>query len=431
MSISIPSLRVEVNYYTIKVRGCYYINCMYNEKRLSALHVRDFRLFWFGQVISLSGTWMQSVAQSWLVYSLTKSPLYLGIIASVASLPILFLTLFGGMVADRYPKRNILILTQTLSVIPALLLGILTDTKIVTVTHVGFLAAFLGVVNAFDVPARQAFLAEVVDKSAITNAIGLNSAAFNGARIIGPVIAGIVISSLGIPVCFYLNAASFIAVIFALYRIEARGTLKVQSGNFIEEITGGWRFVAGEKQVLHIMILISIFSLFGIPYMTLMPVLAGEILNVGARGMSFLIASAGVGSFIAAIMIAWKGKIIKEHLFIPLSALIFSAAIFTLSFSKSFYVSMLFVFIAGWGIVSYLATCNSHIQNRVPDALRGRVMGLYTLVFLGFAPLGNSFIGFAAETAGTIVTLKFFSLICIIGSIIFWGQFKEQGRDSD
>ena len=395
-------------------------------KRFSALRERDFRLFWIGQVISLSGTWMQSVAQSWLVYSLTKSPLYLGIVASVASLPILFLALIGWMVADRYPKRNILILTQTLSVIPALMLGILTETKTVTIAHVGFLAAFLGIVNAFDVPARQAFLAEVVARSSITNAIGLNSAAFNGARIIGPIVAGIAISNFGIPVCFYLNAASFIAVIFALLRIKSRGSIRSRGGNFIKEIAGGWQFVIKERQVFYIMMLISLFSLFGIPYMTLLPVFAGEIYNVGAKGLSFLIASAGAGSLLAAMMMALKEKIEKENTIIPFSALVFSLAVLALSFSGNFSISLVLIFFAGWGIVSYLATCNSYIQNRVPDSLRGRVMSLYTMVFLGFAPLGNALIGFAADRAGTIDTLKFFAAICIIGSIIFLVQFRKE-----
>ncbi|MBF0558056.1 MAG: MFS transporter [Nitrospirae bacterium] len=395
-------------------------------RRFSALHERDFRLFWIGQIISLSGTWMQSVAQSWLVYSLTKSPLYLGIIASVASLPILFLALIGGMVADRFPKRNILILTQTLSVIPALMLGVLTETKTVTVMHVGFLAAFLGVVNAFDVPARQAFLAEVVAKGSITNAIGLNSAAFNGARIIGPVAAGVAISSFGIPVCFYLNAASFVAVIIALLRIKSRGSARVPGGNMIKEIAGGWQFVIKERRVFHIMMLVSLFSLFGIPYVTLLPVFAGEILNVGARGLSFLMASAGAGSLLAAIMMSLKEEIEKENRDIPLSALVFSIAVMALSFSGSFGISMLLIFVAGWGIVSCLAQCNSYIQNRVPDELRGRVMSLYILVFLGFAPLGNALIGFAAHKAGTTDTLKLFAAICIFGSIIFWGQFRKE-----
>lgn len=400
---------------------------MQTNQRFSALYVRDFRLFWLGQVISLSGTWMQSLAQSWLVYSLTKSPLYLGIVASVSSLPILFFTLVGGMVADRYPKRNILVLTQALSALPALVLGILTETKTVTVVHVGILAAFLGTVNAFDVPARQAFLAEVVDKSAITNAIALNSAAFNGARIIGPVIAGIVISSMGIPACFYLNAISFVAVIFALWKIEARGTLSTKQKDFFREIADGWNFVTGEKPVLYIILLVSLFSLFGLPFYTLLPVLAGGILNMGAKGLSFLVASAGAGSLLGALMLAFRGNVEREDIFIPFSAITFSTAVLALSFScANFYMSMAFIFAAGWGIVSNLATCNSYIQKRVPDALRGRVMSLYILVFLGFAPLGNSLIGFAAETAGTIASLKAFAIVCIIGSIIFFNLFRKE-----
>ncbi|MEW6116519.1 MAG: MFS transporter [Nitrospirota bacterium] len=398
---------------------------MQNHHRFSALYVRDFRLFWFGQIISLSGTWMHSVAQSWLVYSLTRSPLYLGIIASISSLPILVFTLIGGMVADKYPKRNILIVTQALSVIPALALGILTDTNIVTIWHVAVVAAFLGTVNAFDVPARQAFLAEVVNKGDITNAIAMNSAAFNGARVIGPVIAGFLIANFGIPACFYLNAISFVAVIFALSKVRVKGAVKAYSKGIAEEIIDGWRFVRQEKSILYIMATISIYSLFGIPYITLLPVLAAEILQVGAKGLSLLVASAGAGSLTAALIIAFKGEVRRKDLYIPLSGLVFSVAILGLSFSMNFHLSLLLIFFAGWGVVSYLATSNSFIQNMVPDALRGRVMSLYILVFLGLAPVGNSIIGLTAEALGAITSLKIFATICITGSIIFSKAFRS------
>lgn len=399
---------------------------MENGQRFPALYVRDFRLFWFGQIISLSGTWMHSVAQSWLVYSLTRSPLYLGIIASLSSLPILLFTLLGGIVADRYPKRNILIVTQIMSVIPAIAIAVLADKNIITVWHVGIAAAFLGTINAFDVPARQAFLAEVVDRGEITNAIALNSVAFNGARIIGPVIAGFVISGFGIPACFYLNAISFIPVILALSRIKAKGAVKAYESNMLAGIADGWRFIIGEKQVLYIMALISVFSLFGIPYITLLPVLAGEILKVGASGLSFLVASAGVGSFIAAMMIAFKGEVNRKDIYIPSSGLIFSMAILGISFSRDFYLSMFLIFFAGWGIVSFLATSNSFIQHSVADSLRGRVMSLYTLVFLGFAPVGNSIIGLVAHSLGTVASLKIFAILCIVGSIIFSRLFRKK-----
>ncbi len=404
---------------------------MQTPQRLSALYTRDFRLFWFGQVISLSGTWMHSVAQSWLVYSLTKSPLYLGIIASVSSLPILAFTLVGGIVADKYPKRTILIITQVLSVLPALALGILTEGRMITIWHVGIIAAFLGAINAFDVPARQSFLAEVVSKGDITNAIALNSAAFNGARVIGPVIAGFIITHFGLPACFFLNAASFMAVILALGTVEAKGSAEIPVGGFTKGIADGWRFVKGERPILCIMALISLFSLFGIPHITLLPILAGEILKVGAKGLSLLVASAGAGSFVAALTIAFRGEVQRKDLFIPLSGIVFSFSLLALAFSRDFLLSLLLILLAGWGVVSCLATSNSFIQHRVPDALRGRVMSLYILVFLGFAPLGNSVVGLAAEAIGATASLKFFAFICISGSILFYKAFRGATRDEE
>jgi MFS family permease len=292
------------------------------------------------------------------------------------------------------------------------------------VWHVGVAAIFLGMVTAFALPARQAFLAEVVGKADITNAIALNSAAFNGARIIGPVTAGFIISSIGIPACFYLNAVSFVPVIFALSKIKSKGTIKADENNIWRDIADGWRFIISGRPVLYIMAMISVFSLFGIPYITLLPMLAGEILHVGAKGFSFLVALAGTGSFIAAMMIAFKGEIRRKDIYITLSAVVFSLAILGISLSKNFYVSMLFSFVAGWGVVSFLAMSNSFIQHRVPDYLRGRVMSLYTLVFLGFAPVGNSIIGLMAHSLGTIASLKIFAVLCIVGSIIFSRKFK-------
>jgi MFS family permease len=402
---------------------------MEKTQRFSALYTRDFRLFWFGQIISLSGTWMHSVAQSWLVYSMTKSPLYLGLIASLSSLPILLFTLIGGSVADRYPKRRILIITQVLSIIPAFILGVLTYSNLVTIWQVGVIAVFFGTVNAFDIPARQSFLAEVVVRGDITNAIALNSAAFNGARIIGPLVAGFIIANFSMPACFFLNAVSFVPVVFALAKIKAGRTAKSSGKGFIEGIGEGWKFVVRDKPVLYIMSLIAIFSLFGIPYITLLPVLADQILNAGVKGLSFLISSAGLGSFMAAMIIAFKGEIRSKRMYIPVSAVMFSVAIMAISLSDNFYIAMFLIFFAGWGIVSFLAVSNSFIQQAVPDALRGRVMSLYTLVFLGFAPLGNSAIGFAAHYFGTLQSLRVFAAICIFSSIIFLVLFGKSYKE--
>ncbi|HSW63840.1 MAG TPA: MFS transporter [Dissulfurispiraceae bacterium] len=397
--------------------------------RFPALAFRDFRLFWCGQAISLSGTWMHSVAQSWLVYSLTHSPLYLGLIASLSSLPILLFTVFGGMVADRYPKRTILIITQFLSAVPAVFVAVLADLAIIKVWHVGAAALFLGIINAFDVPTRQSFLAEVVDRSAITNAIALNSAAFNGARILGPMIAGFVIAQVGIPACFYLNALSFIAMLFALFHIKARGVLPQEGKGLAQDMAAGWRFVVREPSVFPIMALIAVFSLFGIPYITLLPILADDVLGAGVTGLSMLVASAGAGSFVAAIAMALRGDIAGKKKFMPLSAIVFSVAITLIPFSENLHISTVLIWFAGWGVVSFLATANSFIQHAVPDALRGRVMSLYTLVFLGLAPIGNSMIGILAHAFGTLFSLKLTGIICIAASALLVYTFRRSHQE--
>ncbi len=395
------------------------IKDMQNRHRLSSLYFRDFRIFWLMQLISLSGTWMHSAAQSWLVYLLTKSPLYLGIIATLSSLPILLFTLIGGMVADRYPKRDILIATQMLSIIPPLGIAVLIDKDIITIWHIGFFAFFIGLVNAFDVPARHAFTAELVQKADITNAIALNSVAFNGARIFGPLIAMSVISFAGLQACFYLNAISFVPVILALLTIKARGTGRLEQLGFLSDLIAGWGFIVREKAIFFIMLMIAIFSLFGIPYITLLPIVAGDILNVGAEGFSILLAFAGAGSLSAAMFIVYKEEISKKIIFLVISAIVFPTALFAVSLSIDFYLTCSLITMVGWSITSFLAASNSFIQHTVPNSLRGRVMSFYTLVFLGFLPLGNALTGFSADMFGTMNVLRIFSLFCLVCSILF------------
>jgi len=385
----------------------------------SALYFRDFRLFWFSQLLSLSGTWMQSVAQGWLVYSLTKSPFYLGMVAAASTLPILLFTLIGGIVADRFGKRNLLILTQALSVIPALLLGILTDSGTITVYQVIFLAFFLGTINAFDMPARQAFVIEMVGKGHLLNAIALNSAAFNGARMIGPVIAGVVIAYLGIPSCFYLNAASFIPVIIALSMISAKGELKSAPEGFLTDLAKGFNFIKSRKDIFYMIILIAVFSLFGIPFISFLPVFAEEIFNAGPTGLGFLVSATGVGALSAALLLAFRSDIKNNLGLMSVSGLCFSLALLSASFSRVFALSLLLLVVTGWGIVSFLATANSFIQIAAPDYIRGRVMSVYSFVFLGFTPIGNFLMGVMSERVGTTNTVAAASLICLAGAGIF------------
>ena len=403
---------------------------MANTERFSALSFRDFRLFWFGQLVSLSGTWMQSVAQGWLVYSLTKSPFYLGMVAAASAFPILLFTLLGGVIADRFPKRNLLLITQAMSIIPALILGVLTSMGIATVWHVALLAFVLGTINAIDIPTRQSFLAEMVGKGHIGNAIAMNSAAFNGARIVGPMIAGLTISYLGISACFFLNAASFVAVIAALASMRIKGEIKIGSKGVLSEFMEGIAFLRGSREIIHVIVLIAVFSLIGLPYISLLPVFAAEVFHKGAEGFGYLVGASGIGALTAALAIAARGDIRNKARFMSLAGLCFSIALFVFSLSKIFLVSLVAIMFGGWGMVSYLATANSYIQVSVPDELRGRVMSVYSFVFLGTVPIGNSIMGTIADKAGTTHTVTAAGVLCIIASGIFANKYLRKGPPS-
>jgi len=395
------------------------------EKSFPALYRKDFRLLWIGQIISFSGTWMHSTAQGWLVYSLTKSPLYLGIVAACSSLPVMLFTLLGGVAADRFKKRNVLLVTQALSIIPAVGVGILTQMELIKVWQVMIFVFFLGTVNAFDVPARQSFFAEIVEKGYLMSAIALNSAAFNGARIIGPVIAGFTIAMMGLPACFYLNALSFFAVIIALLRIESPGVAPMGKTNSLKkDLFEGMRFIKGEPRIRTLLTLIGTFSLFAIPFINLLPVFADDILKVGAKGLGLLAGSTGIGAFTAAIALGYKGKFKRETLFLRGTAVLFPASLIVFALSANFGLSLVSLAVAGWSLVSFIAITNSTIQLRTSDNLRGRVMSTYTLVFLGLAPLGNLLLGALADMLGTPVALTSASIFCLVLSILLGKGIK-------
>jgi MFS family permease len=393
-------------------------------ERFSALRYRDFRLFWIGQLVSLSGTWMQSVAQGWLVYSLTKSPFYLGMVAAAGSLPILLFTLAGGIIADRFRKRNLLLMTQASSIVPALLLGALTEFHLIAIWQVAFLAALLGTINAFDIPARQSFLVDLVGRNSLTNAIALNSAAFHGARMVGPVIAGMAIAYIGLPACFYLNAFSFLAVIVALSKIRTMGDIRGSSKGFIKDFTEGIQYMRSKPDVYRTIILIAFFSLLGMPFITLLPAFADQVFRAGAKGFGFLVGATGAGALSAALMLAFKGDITEKGRFMSVAALFFPVSLLVFSLSSSFYLALASLAVIGWSLVSFLATANSFIQLAVPDNLRGRAMSVYTLVFLGTAPIGNSLLGTFADVVGSARAVGISALLCIIASVIFSLKMK-------
>jgi MFS family permease len=394
---------------------------MNDDKRsFSALYIKDFRLLLLAQTASLSGTWMHMAGQGWLVYKLTHSPFYLGLVGASLSLPILIFTLFGGIIADRYPKRDMLVLTQSLSILPPILLGILVDAGVVNVWHTMMIAFVIGTINAFDIPLRQSFLVEVVGKGHLLNAIALNSASFHGARIIGPLIAGFVISEFGIAACFYINGLSFIPVLIALKRMVFKGRGRVGSPrNLFGEMKEGFRFIMDQKNILTIILTIMIFSLFGIPYNQFLPVFAEDIFHVGARGLGFMMGAAGLGAFCAAMLMAYLGDIRDKKRYMSVASIIFPAAIILFSLSSYYRLSLSILLFAGWAAVSFLATANSYIQLNVEDTLRGRVMSVYSLVFLGMSPIGSALIGGIADSIGTTRALTLSGSLCLLAGLIF------------
>ncbi len=405
------------------------LKTLFSSQALSALRHRNFRLFWTGQFISFTGTWMQYVAQGWLVLKLTDSPFYLGLVGASGSLPILFLTLIGGVVADRFQKRAIIILTQVFSMVISLILAILISSGTIAVWHIILLAALFGIVNAFDIPARQSFQIEMVGREDLLNAIALNSAAFNAARIIGPASAGLLIGYLGLEICFYINAFSFIPVIIGLFKMTFSGYKKdVGAGGFKENIFEGLRFIKGESKVFTLIILVAIISLLGIPFLTLMPVFARDILKVGPTGLGMLMSSAGLGAFIGAISLAFRADIKRKGLLVAFSGLLFSITLVVFSLSKLLWLSLFMLFLGGWGMIGLMATANSLLQLSVPDDLRGRVMSAFALVFLGFTPIGNLIIGWMAEGLGTSLAVTLGGMLCLVTIILLYWRRPEMLR---
>lgn len=383
---------------------------------LSALTYRNFRLFWFGQLISLTGTWMHSAAQGWLVLKLTDSPFYLGLAGTAGSIPILLFTLAGGVIADRFPKRYIILTMYIVLMLLTLTLAVLVSTTIINVWYVLIIAFFIGTAYSFEIPARQSFLIELVGKENLLNAIALNSTAFNGARAIGPAIAGIIIGRYGVDICFYINALSFLFVITGLLKMRFNNhTIKsVRDKGIKKEIKEGLKYIFSDRVVSMLILFIGIISFFGFPYITFLPVFAKDILGIGAKGLGILMALAGAGALAGAVNLVIRGDSSNKERHLTISAIVFSASLLIFSLSDITWLSYIMLFLIGWGAVNQIATANTLLQLKVPDGLRGRVMSSFTLVFLGMASLGNFVVGSLAHYAGTQTALMICAVICII-----------------
>ncbi len=387
---------------------------------LRALRHRNFQLFFSGQFLSLIGTWMQTVAQAWLVYRLTGSSLLLGAVGFASQVPVFLVAPIGGTIADRHDRQRLVIATQTVSMILAFILAGVTLTHVVQVWHIFVLAALLGVVNAFDIPARQAFLVDMVGKEDLMNAIALNSSMFNGARIVGPAVAGILVAAVGEGWCFLVNAVSYLAVIAGLLmmRVPSFEAL-ARTASTLENIVEGFQYVRQTGPIKALLLLVGLVSLVGMPYAVLMPIFADPILHSGARGLGLLMGATGVGALLGALMLAAKRGLRGLGKWVATSSIGFGAALILFAFSKWFWVSMLALLPVGFAMMVQMAASNTLIQAMVRDELRGRVMALYSMMFMGMAPLGALFAGAVAQHLGAPITLAVGGAACIGGSAIF------------
>jgi MFS family permease len=384
-----------------------------------ALRHRNYRLFFWGQLVSLIGTWMQQTAMSWFVYQITNSKLLLGIVAAMGSAPMMLSSVWGGSLADRHPKRSILVTTQTAQMICAFLLAGGVWAGFATPFFIIIIAALNGIAIGFDMPARQAFTVEMTSREDLLNAISLNSSIVNGARVVGPSVAGLLIGWVGVAMCFFLNGLTFVAVIAGLLMMRLppfqRGAHAVSAG---QHAWNGIVYSLKHQRVRTILLLFLAVGVFGWSYAVLMPAFARDVLGRGANGYGILMSASGTGAFIGALVVATYG-----HLFTPRrlalgGVWLFSIAVFALALSRNFYVALAFLIVAGFGMLLFFSTSNTVLQTIVPDEMRGRVMGVWSLVFGAMIPLGSLEAGAVAHWAGTPFALAFGAIICAASALV-------------
>lgn len=392
-----------------------------------ALHAPNFRLFFSGQSISLIGTWMTRIATSWLVYRLTGSAWLLGMVSFMGQIPTFLLAPFAGVWVDRWNKRTVLVWTQVLAAMQSLALAALTLSKRITITDILLLSVFQGLINAFDMPGRQAFMVEMVDhKEDLGNAIALNSSIVNLARLIGPSLAGIVISLYGEGWCFLIDGVSYFAVIASLLAMKLHPLLAPPARDTIfQQLQEGWQYVSGFLPIRNLLLLFAIVSLMGIPYTVLMPVFASEVLHGGPHTLGFLMAAAGVGALVSAVALALR-KTVKGLLkMVPISAAIFGAGLVAFGLSHVLWLSLVLMLVVGFGMMQGMAASNTIIQTLAPADKRGRVMSYYTMAFVGMAPFGSLLAGGLAHSISASWTVVLTGTCCMIGAVWFWRQMKE------
>jgi Arabinose efflux permease len=387
-----------------------------------SLRYRNYRLFFSGQSLSLIGTWVQRIAIPWLVYRLTDSAFLLGFVGFAGQIPTFILAPFAGVLTDRLNRYHIMIVSQILSMIQALTLALLYFTNTIEVWNVLLLSVIQGCINAFDTPARQSFVIEMVeDKNDIGNAVALNSSMFNGARLVGPSIAGVLIASLGEGACFLINGISYIFVVISLLlmKVKPQEKKKTKDTNIIKEFKEGFTYTFGFTPIRSIIILLTLISLMGMPFSVLMPIFAKDIFHGGSHIFGFLMGASGVGALIGAAYLASRKSVVGLEKIIPLAAVVFGLGLVSFSLSSSFPLSIILMIITGVGMMMQTACSNTILQTISDNDKRGRVMSFYTMAFMGTAPIGSFLAGSMASMIGAPATLLIGGIACVIGALIF------------
>ncbi len=395
-----------------------------------SLRYRNFRLFFSGQSISLIGTWMQRIAMPWLVFELTGSVFLLGLVGFLGQIPAFIISPFAGVFADRWNRYYVMIATQILSMLQALILFYLAQSHTVQVWHLIVLSIFLGCINAIDIPVRQSFVIKMVDrKEDLSNAIALNSTMVNGAKLLGPSLAGVLIALAGVNVCFLINGLSYLLVITSMLFMKVEFQAKNKKAlDVFGELKTGFAYTIANIPIKHILLLLSLVSLMGMPYIVLLPVIAKDILHGGSETFGFLMGASGVGALMGALYLASRKCTQGLEKLIPYCAGVFGLGLVAFSLSSNYYISLAMMVITGLGMMLQLASSNTLIQTIVDDSKRGRVMGFYTMAFMGTAPFGSIMAGSAAKLVGAPLTILVGGITCIIGAIVYFGKLPEITR---
>jgi MFS family permease len=389
-----------------------------------ALRHRNFRLFFGGQTISLIGTWMTRVATSWLVYRLTKSSLLLGTVGFAGQIPTFLLAPLAGVIVDRIDRRKVLVWTQTLAMAQSIMLAWLTLSHRINIAEILVLSATQGIINAFDMPARQSFMIRMVeDRADLSNAIAINSSMVNTARLVGPSLAGLLIAATNEGWCFLVDGVSYIAVIASLLMMRIHHEQLEHAGTtMVEQLRQGWDYVVSSLPIRSILLLFALISLMGWPFMVLMPIFAAQVLHGGPHTLGFLMGAVGVGSLVSALSLVVRRSVRGLLKVIPIGAAIFGAGLVAFGLSRTLWFSIPMMFVTGFGMMQGVTSSNTILQTLVDEKMRGRVMSYYTMAFVGMAPFGSLMAGALAHAIGAPRTVIISGVACILGAVWFWSR---------